>query len=542
MQPLNTFIQPILFLAAWLLLLVLILAVAGLIWRRHKAGKTALLLAGLLLLLLSIAYANSDISWRLLPTLISGSYHYEPNSEAPDPHLVPRRPELIIERQLQALVGQTGDAPLRTDTALADYEIEAVHIDNWLKYHWLTAVVDTTLTFADGSQEQMSLTLPAKGGSYILMPLYGEVNRNAFAWHAPESSLGHLLQTAAPVTPLRTDKPPLTLEEIHTTDVTAWDIENVNPETSFTSASSISAVGTLLLDVDLRQGQRSVGNATLLHTTGQTETLVEIQESTRPLFAPDGQRIAYIRPPQPLQLVIREANGAEDIITNVDSVTHHWVSNDQITYSHNNTIYLHNLGSGERHALAEVPSHEFRSGQHFRVSPNAERLAYVDFNDRLWVKELPSGEQQLIGWDVEGAIWGSGLAWRDDGQQLLFTTRDNTTLPGQQSLWLWDVASGKSRLLVQSGPSFLDSNEQTPVYLGQPCWVDDKTALFATNLTMGVTDVVHLLVTHTDGSGLWDVTPDKAPTYPDLHCANGYVAANSERTAVMLYEIVSHEE
>ncbi|MBE2224909.1 MAG: hypothetical protein IAF02_25435 [Anaerolineae bacterium] len=196
MQPLNMFMQLILFFAAWLLLLVLVLAVAGLVWRRHRAGKIVLLLAGLLLLLVGMAYAKGDVSWRLLPTLVSG-YHYQPNTETPDPRLVPRRPELIIERQLAALVGQTGTAPLRADTALADYKIEAVHIDNWPKYHWLTAVVDTTLIFADGSQEQVPLSLPAKGGSYILVPFFGEVNRYAFAWYAPESSLGHLLQTAA---------------------------------------------------------------------------------------------------------------------------------------------------------------------------------------------------------------------------------------------------------------------------------------------------------------------------------------------------------
>lgn len=35
----------------------------------------------------------------------------------------------------------------------------------------------------------------------------------------------------------------------------------------------------------------------------------------------------------------------------------------------------------------------------------------------------------------------------------------------------------------------------------------------------------------------WDVTPDTAPAYVDLRCTNGYVAANSGRTAVTLYEI-----
>lgn len=544
MPLLNTFMQLILFLAAWLLLLILILSVAGFVWRRHKAGKIALLLAGLLLLLVGIAYANGDVSWRLLPTLVSGGYQYEPNTAPPDPLLVPRRPELIIERQLAALLGQTGAAPLRADTALSDYEIEAVHIDDWPKYHWLTAVVDVTFTFADGSQEQVPLTLPAKGGSYILVPLFGEVNRNAFTWYAPESSLGHLLLTDAPVTPLRTDEPPLTLTAVGSVDVTG--LPGVNPQASFASVSDISTAGTLLLDVDLRQDQTSIGNAVIQATNDDWHTVIETQLSARPVFSPDGERIAIIRSPRPLQLVVKQqANGKEEMITTtstplsagVDWMTHHWVGNDQIAYSHNNTVYLHDLNSGERRALAEVPAHEFRGGQHFRVSPDGQRLAYADFDDRLWVKDLASGEQQLVGWDVEGALWGSGLAWRDDGQQLLFTTRDNTTLPRQQGLWLWDAASGESRLLVQAGPGFLGSNGQTAVHLGQPCWINEETVLFAATLRHYL-DNVHLLAARTDGGGVWDVTPEDAPAYPDLHCANGYVAANSERTAVTLYEIM----
>jgi len=534
MQPLNTFLQFTLFVAAWLLLFVLILSAAGLVWRRHKAGKIALLLAGLLLLLVSVAYANGDVSWRLLPTLLTG-YQYEPNTAPPDPRLVPRRPELIIERQLAALVGQTGAAPLRPDTALAAYEIEAVHIDDWHKYHWLTAVIDATLTFADGSQEQVPLTLPAKGGGYILVPFFGEVNRYAFAWYAPESSLGHLLQTTASATPLSDGSPPLILEEINTIDVAARQLEHVDPQTSFASVSDISVVGGMLLDVDLRQDKTSVGSAILLHTTGKTETLGETQISARAVFAPDGQRLAYIRSPRPLQLVVREANGEEDVITNIDWMTHHWVGNNQIAYSQNNIVYLHDLSSGERRALAEVPSHEYH-GQYFRVSPDGQRLAYADLDNRLWVKDLSSGEQQAIGWDVRQIGWGSGLAWRDDGQQLLFTSRNNTTLPDQQALWLWDAASGETRLLMQVVPGFLGSSEQTAVHLGQPCWADEETVLFAATLRHHLDDV-HLLAARTDGRDMWNVTPDDAPLYPDLHCANGYVAANSGRTAVTLYEI-----
>ncbi|MFO7684364.1 MAG: hypothetical protein R6X34_30405 [Chloroflexota bacterium] len=208
-------------------------------------------------------------------------------------------------------------------------------------------------------------------------------------------------------------------------------------------------------------------------------------------------------------LVVREANGEEDIITSVDWMTHHGLGDDQIAYSHNSTVYLHDLRSGERRALAQVPSHEFH-GQHFRVSPNGEHLAYADLDNRLWVKDVSSGEQQTIGWEVSDLGWGSGLAWRDDGQQLLFTTHNRTTLPDQQELWLWDTVSGETHLLVRAGSGFLGSHAENPVSLSQACWVDEETVLFAAN---DYRESIHLLAARTDGSGVWDVMP----AYVELH-------------------------
>jgi hypothetical protein len=224
--------------------------------------------------------------------------------------LVPRRPDLIIERQLAALAGQTGPAPLHPDSPLVEYQIEAVHID-WQNRQWLTAVLDTSLTFANGKQERVPLTLPAKGGSYILIPVLGEVNRRAYAWYAPESSLGRLLQTPTPVTSLRHDTPPVTLRLAGSASITS--LAGVNPNSSFVVASDVRTADMLLLDVDLRQEETHTGNALLRHTDGETEILTNTWVSARALFSPDGERIAYVssRQNRPLQLIVRQTDGAE---------------------------------------------------------------------------------------------------------------------------------------------------------------------------------------------------------------------------------------
>jgi Tol biopolymer transport system component len=528
--------QLILFFAAWLLPLILLLGLLGLFWRQRRAGQIALLLAGLLLLLIGVAYAAGDVSWRLFPALVNG-YHYDPNEMPPDPLLVPRRPELLIERQLTALIGQTGPAPLRENSPLASFTIDAVHIDNWRQSQWLTAVLDTTLTFADGRQEQVALTLPARGGYNLLVPFLGEVNRNAYAWYAPESSLGHLLQMPAPATPLRDDAPPLTLSLVER--VKASGLAGVNPDTSFLSVADVSADGRLLLDVDLRQGETAVGNALLYYANGQIERLAETFISTRAHFAPDGRRLVYIRSQRnhTLQLVVREADGTERPSAPVDWMTHHWVGNGQIAYSYKGGAYLYNLNDDESQLLVNLPPHEFRGGSQFRVAPDGERIAYVDFNGRLWIKELAGGQTQPIGWDVNNAGWNPGLAWREDGQQLLFVTRDSVTRPNHLSLGLWDAASGETRLLAQAGPGFLGQTATSTVDLGAPCWLDDETAAIAAYIP-GYTGQLHILTVKSDGSGLWDVTPENGPfPYPELHCGNGYLAISADRAVVELYRV-----
>jgi hypothetical protein len=524
------------FFSPWLLLLIFLLGVVALSQRQRRAGKVTGLLAGLLLLLIITAYVLGDGSWHLLPALVKG-YSYRPGTEVPDARLVPRRPDLIIERQLAALVGQTGLSPLHPDSPLIEYNIEAVHIDDWLEGQWLTAVLDTSLTFANNEQESVRLTLPAKGGSYILIPVLGEVNRNAYAWYAPESSLGHLLQTPAPATTLRHDRPPVTLQLAGSTDITS--LAGVNRNSSFVVASDVRTADMLLLDGDLRQEETYTGNVMLRHTNGEIQTLINTWISARALFSPDGERIAYVssRQNRPLQLIVRQADGTEQPVATVDWMTHHWVGNHHLAYSQDGLAYLHDLDSGESQPLASLPPHEFMGGQRFRVAPDGQHIAYADFDGRLWVKNLATNQQQPIGWDVTGFGWHTGLAWRDDGQQLLFATRDITTLPGQQALKLWDAASGTTSLIVRTGPGFLGSKESDPVNLGQACWLDDETVLFLAHI-LGYPNEVHLLTARTDGSGTWDITPTGSPlAFPEGLCTKDYVAINSSRTSITLFQV-----
>jgi hypothetical protein len=527
----HNIISFILYFAPWLLLFTCILGIIALSSRRRPAGKAIGLCAGLLLLLLIIAFAFGDISWRLIPAFING-YTYHPQTETPDSLLVPRRPDLIIERQLNALIGQMGTAPLSSDSPLLTYQIETVHIDNW--HYWPTAVLDTTLTFANGRQLTITITIPTKGGTLINIPFIGEVSRNAYAWYAPESNLAPLLQTAAPVTPIRSDSPPISLQFITTADVT--NLPNVNPQTSYLSAADISATGDLLLDVDLREGQTTIGNALLLQSNDRIETLANTFISTRATFAPDGQ-IAYIRSQKnrPLQLVVRRENGEEMVITAVDWLTQHWLNNHQIAYSHNNLAFLYNLNSGHTFPLAQLPSHEFMGGQHFRVAPDGQRIAYADFDGRIWVKNINSDQQQPIGWNIESFGWASGLTWRDDGQQLLIQTRNTTTLPNQQELYLWDAASDQTRLLLRTGTGFL-SSQGNDIRLGQACWLNDITLLIIATL-IGYQDEIHLLAADTTSQSVWDVPLPEAFTLPDATCAQNHVAFNTTRTAIALYQI-----
>ncbi|MCB8989050.1 MAG: hypothetical protein H6665_00395 [Ardenticatenaceae bacterium] len=538
MSIIHPIAQLLLFFASWF---IPILVVAVFIWRRRRAGKLAAVLVGILLLLTAGAYAGGDISWRLFPALVRG-YHYDPGIAAPDTRLVPRRPELIIERQLAALLGQTGAAPLDPHSPLADYTIDMVHIDGWANDQWVTAVLDTTLTFADGHQEYVELTLPAKGGSYLLVPFFGEVNRSAYTWYAPESSLAPLLQTPAPVTTLRDDMPPLTLQLVETVDVSA--LPGVDPEASFVTASDLSASGTLLADINLHRGEVRTGNAVLRHADGAVQQLAETWFVARALFSPDGQRIAYIfsQRNRPFQLVVREADGKEQVVTAVAWMTHHWVGHDQIAYSDNVAAYLVDLNSGETRFLVTLPPYEFMGGQRFRVSPNGERIAYMDENGRLWVKALPDGEPQPIGWDVTNISWEAGLTWRDDGQQLLFISRDIVTLPNQQEVWLWDATSGATTLIARDGPHFLGNSVDNPANLVKSCWLDDKTVLLvayapAQSWPLAHEEATRLLAAHTDGSGIWDVTPNGQFVASEVRCANGQVALNTSGTTINLYQV-----
>ncbi|MFW6069846.1 MAG: TolB family protein, partial [bacterium] len=536
---------PLAALSAFLVVGALLMWLLALALRRRRAGRV-MAVAGFLPLLLAVAaLAQMDMSWRLFPALLNG-YHYDPNTETPDPRLVWRRPEVIIERQLEALLGETGPDPLREDAALADYRIDRVHIEGW--QHWVTARLETTLTFADGASKRVTLTLPARGGHMILFPLLGEVSASAYAWYPPEGTLGALLQTPATATPLQNGAPPVTLEAIHQLDG-ADVIEPMELATGSVNASGISAEGDLLVDVDLRENGRNVGYAILLQTAGgDSQVLARARLAGRASFSPDGRRISYVRfngEAQYAELVVRDVTGseqdvgAEQRIGAVDWMDHHWVGNDRLAFTQNGVAYLYDLSTGASLPIGELEERvpdEFRGSSHFRVSPDGSRFAYVDFEEHLLVEDLDSGEQRRAGWDAIEAGWWEGIAWRPDGRQLVYTAVNNVTLPGQSEVWLWDAMSGERTLLARTGSGFLNG-DVSGVRLGNVCWANETTVLFTANITSPL-ESVHLIAASTDGRGLWDVTPEDALIpVGSVQCTNGHVAVNTERTTLAVYEI-----
>ncbi|MEZ4731102.1 MAG: hypothetical protein R3E79_28610 [Caldilineaceae bacterium] len=305
----------ILVFAFWLLLGTVVLWSVWFFQQWHGRGRLAGYLGWLPLLLIVAAYPGAGLSRRLLPALLYG-YHYTPTIQAPDPVLIPRRPEVLVERQLTALVGKRGPAPLRPDSALERYQIEAVRIDDWWR-NWLMADIVTTLTFADGTTTSVTIPIEAGGGNHLILFPFVEINRNAdVAWYAPSTPLASLLRTPAPITPLQTSAPPVRLTQLSQIDA-ADVVQPVDKQRSFAAASDIAPNGALLLDVDRWEGESSVGSAMVRSTpTGETDVLTKGWVSARGVFSSDEERIAYVRSGQyqPLRLVLRTASGDEQII------------------------------------------------------------------------------------------------------------------------------------------------------------------------------------------------------------------------------------
>ncbi len=522
----------------WLLLATILLFLAALVKYNHRTGKVFGLLGAVSLLALIVVYRLTDVSWRLLPTLFVG-YRYEPAIRAPDAHLIPHRPEVIVDRQLAALIGKTGPSPLQADTPLQDYAIDAVEIADWTR-RWPTANVEVTLTFADGTTEQHTLALESRGGHYLYLPPLGEIPVSAADWYAPESSLAPLLQAPAPGTPVRTDAAPVTLSLVTEVDTTV--LQGVEPNTSFAVVSDISTSGDMLLDVDLRKDEAHTGSALLLHRIdGTTTTLTETFVSARGVFAPDGESIAYVRSTEagrPLRLVVRAPDGSEQVVSSVDWMTQHWASNSLLAYSYHERAYLYDLPRQDATPMADLMPEDRIGSRFFLVSPLGDRVAYVDFDGRLWVKELASGNQQQIGWDVSDLSWGAGMAWSPDGTQLVYTTSNNVTLPNQQEVWVWDTVSGRSTLLARTGVEFIPVASGTTVRLGGACWAGNDTVVFAAHNLEYSNEAVYLFAARADGRGLWSITPPELHIpFGEIRCANGYIAVNPSRTIVYLYRI-----
>jgi hypothetical protein len=521
-------------LAPWLLLFSLILLGWGL-WQRKRSISligASLALMGLASILISFYRAGLgvDAAVTLVRAYASG-YEYDPLTESPDPALMVSRPEVIIQRQLDALVGQTGPAPLRSDTALVGYELGQVRVCGWLSEYPM-AHVTAKLKFADGSQQSEQFELVG-GGSILLLPWFGETTWQITGWRG--SPLAKLLKEPAPVTSLGTSQPPVELHPIASVDAGALEQEVGSIDIAV--PSDIANDGRLLFDGDIRTEEGRRNQLMLRHPDGELERLAQTFLSARGKFSPDGKRVLYVRSRQgkSIHLAVLDADGEVNEIAAVDWMTHHWVDEDRIAYNANGQVQLYSLADGTPKSLASLLPESLVRSRYFRVAPGGQHLAYSDADGRLWLLTVDSGEIQPLGWDVSELSWGSGMAWDAAGERLAYSAFNRTTLPDQAEVWVRHVESDAATLLARSGPDFL---EDSNVNFGKVCWANDRTVLFAAH-RLNRRDV-RLLAAAADGSGLWDVTPPGLTIpFPELTCAAGYVAVPTQRTRLELLKIVS---
>lgn len=509
----------------------LILLLGGVLQQRRWSalvGMGLLLVIGVSVLIrFYVAAQGGTAALALMGAYVSG-YQYDPRSESAHPALLATRPEVEIERQLEALVGRRGAAPLRSDSVLVDYEVEDVRITGWTD-PYPVGRIKAQLIFADGRQAEETFELLAGGSSSMLLPWLPEATVQITGWR--ESPLASFFQEPAPITDISDTPPPVVLR-------TVAEIETnvLNSATELVDGavpSDIATDGRLLLDVDIRSPEkRHLHNQMLLYSPdGSLSLLTPSFISTRGSFSPDGTRILYAHSEQAgeaLELVVREPSGKLTTLTTTDWHTHHWVSDDEIAYSADGWLYLHSL-AGTRRQLIRAAPESISSSRYFRLSPNGNQLAYSDGEARLWLLSVASGEKELIGWEVSEHSFGAGMAWNATGDRLAYSTVNSTTLPTQAEVWVQDLATKRSILLARFPPSnqtgYLES-------FGKVCWANEKIVLFAA--AQAGTNV-RLLAARADGTALWDITPpDLTIPFAELACANGFLAVPTTRTQLQM--------
>lgn len=530
----QTFIELTLYFASWILLLAFVLMGLA-IWRRGRLGKVMLGAAVMLLLAVPLWLGSGQVSWQLAPALVRGVV-YAPNGRLPATALLPVRPDIIVERQLNALVGQAGLHPTDTDLLLTDFRIDRVDIPTlWTR--WVNATLDTTLTFSDGSTVTKTVTIGTKGGSYINV-LGKEVNRQLYSWYAPESSLArHLTNetTATPLaTPLATTPAPLTLTLEQTYDLGLLT-QQIDPNSSFVTVTDMGANGRILTTVDLRENQSRIGKAlvSLQPSDPYGHILLEAQTVGGAVLSPDGERIAYTiqagRTPT-MKLMMWDM-GQETAVSTVDSPIIQW---QQQTLLFRQRDHLYTLPSGgETVRSVRLAPAQFTVGGLFQLSPDERTVAYRGLDGRVWLYDLQTGAETHIGWD---AVQPGSMVWGENGRFLAYIAHNSTTQHGTDTVWLYDTKTASSQLLVQG-------SAEDELFLGEPharframCWLDETHLLLS--LDFGMANRAALALIDSQTGQMWEVTPQHLP-YAELTCEAGRVALNVERTVVGVFTAVS---
>lgn len=507
---------------------------AKLTWKRFALAGVSLIALALVL-----SATRSGMSVATIGALLQAytvGYSYDADEGAPNRDLIGSRPDVLIRRQLDALVGRHGPAPLKEDTALVGYDLGQVHTTEWTSgYGFPLAHVEARLRFDDGSEQVEQFKFESGGGSNFLL-LWWELSQQVSGWRA--SPLDHLFAEAAPATPLSDAGAPIQLQPL--ASVAAGEGTDSESYVDIAVPSDISSNGRLLFDQDVRnkEGSTIYNWMRLRHPDGTMEPLAQTPLSAQGMFSPNGTRVLYVRSRRagdPLWLVVREVGGTEQEIATVDWMTHHWVDAEHVAYSSEGQIVLHSLVDGSTQRLATLADEMMAISRYFRVAPGGERVAYSDGDNHLWVLDVQSGNTQPIGWDVSERGWGAGMMWDARGERLAYSALNSQTLPDQAEVWLWNARSGHSTLLARAAPGLLNSEH---VAFGEVCWAGEETVMFIADRYE--TGDLKLLAAATDGSGLWDVTPDGLNIlYAEVTCARGHVAAPSGRTQLELWKIAS---
>jgi Tol biopolymer transport system component len=204
---------------------------------------------------------------------------------------------------------------------------------------------------------------------------------------------------------------------------------------------------------------------TLFRPTKETNRLYDNPDafSHSPSFSPDGKHLATYNTNQNAIRILNLETSQESVIPSVLLGVGDWSSDGKkILYTDlvpsvlepNVGVYIADLESQQvDHAFGEfIPDTDFSPP---RWSPDGEWVAFSarpvggGISKRIWIINLEGGESLPITNDPTATF--SNYRWDPWGNQLVFQRFPISGPFSHASLWLWDRATGETRLLVEDG-------------------------------------------------------------------------------------------